>query len=279
MTAPLGRPAAYAAELIGTFALVLFIVFVLTVSGPPPNGIGIGGPNFAVVGLVHAFALMALVATLAGVCGAHFNPAVTVGMLSLRRIGLVDAAAYIVMQLAGAVLAVLVVKALMNGSATAAHFGAPAVTTGRFLEGSAVGGMVAEGIGAFFLMWAIMGMAVNPRGNRALASFVIGATLGFAVMCIAPLTGAAAEPGPRVRPGPVRRLRSRRRLAARVRRRSRRRRGARREPLHDPRHRPPAQHRRRRGRHFAGARTVRPARRRPPVTATPDSRNVPGGIQ
>jgi hypothetical protein len=43
--APLGRPAAYLAELIGTFGLVLFIVLVLTVSAPTP--VGIGGPNFA----------------------------------------------------------------------------------------------------------------------------------------------------------------------------------------------------------------------------------------
>jgi len=71
--APLGRRAAYTAELIGTFGLVL----ILTVSAPSP--IGIGGPNFAVVGLVHAFALMILIAALGGACGAHFNPAVTVG--------------------------------------------------------------------------------------------------------------------------------------------------------------------------------------------------------
>lgn len=190
--APLGRPAAYAAELIGTFGLVLFIVLVLTISAPPP--LGLGGPDFAVVGLVHAFVLMLLITALGGACGAHFNPAVTVGMLSLRRISLADACAYIVMQLAGAVLAVLLVKALMNSSGTAAHFGAPKVTTGRFLDGSAAKGMVAEGIGAFFLMWAIMSTAVNPRGDRPRAAFVIGATLGFAVMCIAPLTGAGLNP-------------------------------------------------------------------------------------
>src|SRR3954447_3834689 len=109
MNAPLGRRAAYAAEMIGTFGLVLFIVLILTISAPPPLGIGIGGPNFAVVGLVHAFALMLLIAALGGACAGHFNPAVTVGMLATRRIGLRDAGAYIVMQLIGGVLAVLVV--------------------------------------------------------------------------------------------------------------------------------------------------------------------------
>jgi MIP family channel proteins len=190
--APLGRPAAYLGELIGTFGLVLFIVLVLTVSAPAP--IGLGGPNFAVVGLVHAFALMLLIAALGTVCGAHFNPAVTIGMLSTRRISLADAAAYIVMQVAGGVLAVLLVKYLMNTTATAAHFGAPKVTTGKFLDGSTAKGLVAEAAGTFFLMWAIMGTVVNPRGNRSWGALVIGATLGLAVMCIAPLTGAGLNP-------------------------------------------------------------------------------------
>jgi MIP family channel proteins len=190
--APLGRPVAYAAELIGTFGLVLFIVLVLTLSAPRP--LGIGGPDFAVVGLVHAFALMLLIASLGAASGAHFNPAVTLGMLSTRRIGPRDACAYIVMQLAGAVLAVLLVKALMNSTGSAVNFGAPKVASGRFLDGSAAKGMVVEGIGTFFLMWAIMSTAVNPRGNRASAPLVIGATLGLAVMCIAPLTGAGLNP-------------------------------------------------------------------------------------
>jgi MIP family channel proteins len=190
--APLGRPAAYAAELIGTFGLVLFIVLVLTTSAARPPGLG--GPDFAVVGLVHAFALMLLIAALGGACGAHFNPAVTVGMLSTRRIGVADALAYIMMQLTGAVLAVLLVSTLMDASASAAHFGAPQVVSGRFLDGSPVKGMIAEGVGAFFLMWAIMGTVVNPRGDRAWGAFVIGATLGLAVMCIAPLTGAGLNP-------------------------------------------------------------------------------------
>jgi hypothetical protein len=69
--APLGRRAAYATELIGTFGLVLFIVLVLTISAAPP--LGPGGPDFAVVGLVHAFALMLLIAALGGASGAHFN--------------------------------------------------------------------------------------------------------------------------------------------------------------------------------------------------------------
>ena len=39
-------------------------------------------------------------------------------------------------------------------------------------------------------MWAVMGVAVNLRADRDWAPLVIGGTLGFAVMCFGPLTGA-----------------------------------------------------------------------------------------
>ncbi len=69
-----------------------------------------------------------------------------------------------------------------------------AVGVSKLLHGSAGLALVAEIIGTFVLMWAIMGMAVNPRGERALAGLVIGSTLGFAVMAIGPMTGAGFNP-------------------------------------------------------------------------------------
>ena len=43
-------------------------------------------------------------------------------------------------------------------------------------------------------MWAIMGVAVNPRGERAWAGWVIGIALGAGVMVFAPLDGAGFNP-------------------------------------------------------------------------------------
>ena len=50
-------PAAYAAEFVGTFALVLFIALILSVQGPVLNQ-----ADFAVIGLVHVFTLAMLIA-------------------------------------------------------------------------------------------------------------------------------------------------------------------------------------------------------------------------
>lgn len=181
---------AYAAELIGTFLLVLFIALVLTVN----SDAGLGYTDIAVVGLVHAFALMMIVATIGGASGAHVNPAVTIALAAVRKIGPVDAAIYVLVQIAGAVLAVLVVKLMIqDGSAEAASFGAPAVAQ-NFLDGEAAAGFLGEALGAFALMWAIMGVAVNRSAAKDWAPLVIGATLGLAVFALGPLTGGSFNP-------------------------------------------------------------------------------------
>lgn len=184
-----GTPA-YAAELVGTFMLVLFIALTVTVYA----GGGTTTPDLVAIGLVHAFVLMMLVATLGGASGAHFNPAVTIALCAIRKVAPVDAAIYILVQLAGGVLAVLVAKVLVqNGAGDAVNFGAVGVSD-DFLGGKAAAAFLAEFIGTFALMWAIMGAAVNPTADKAWAPFIIGATLGFAVMVFAPMTGAGFNP-------------------------------------------------------------------------------------
>jgi MIP family channel proteins len=181
-------PTAYAAEFLGTFLLVFFIASIVVVSSPN----GVGATDFAVIGLVHAFVLAMLVYTLGGTSGAHFNPAVTFGLLTLRRISPFDAAVYWVVQLVGGVVAALVVKLLLLEPGRATGYGATAVSP--LLQGSALLGLLAEVIGTFVLMWAIMGTAVNPRGERAWAGLVIGIALGLGVMTLAPLSGAGFNP-------------------------------------------------------------------------------------
>jgi MIP family channel proteins len=167
--------------------LVLFIALILTVQGAV-----LGTADFAVIGLVHVFTLGMLVSALGGTSGAHFNPAVTITLTALRKIKPSDAAIYIVMQLLGAVAAALVVKLLLNDEGSKVNYGAPAINT-KVLSSDG-GAFLAELIGTFVLMWAIMGAAVNARAERAWAPWVIGGTLGMAVMCIGPLTGAGFNP-------------------------------------------------------------------------------------
>jgi MIP family channel proteins len=186
-------PAAYLAEFVGTLLLVFFICAVVSLYGPEPSP---QNPNpfidFSVIGLVHVFVLFVLVQTLAVVSGAHVNPAVTVAMTTLRQIKVADAGIYILAQLAGAVAGALLVKGILLDEGEAENYGATAVTD--LLEGRIFGGMVVEALGTFFLMWAIIGVAVNPRATKEWAALAIGGALGMGVMVLAPLTGAGFNP-------------------------------------------------------------------------------------
>ena len=186
-------PAAYIAEFIGTLLLVFFITAVVSlyVAAPVPAN---PAPfiDFSVIGLVHAFLLFALIQTLALISGAHFNPAVTAAMTVLRQIKPPDAAIYVVAQLAGGVGGALLTKALLTDEGEFSNYGITAVS--ERLDGEILPGMVVEGIGTFFLMWVIVGVAVNPRATKEWAALAIGATLGMLVMVLAPLTGAGFNP-------------------------------------------------------------------------------------
>lgn len=182
-------PAAYIAEFIGTFVLVFSICLAVTLFVNPQGT----GSDWAVVGLVHFLVLFVLVMTIGSISGAHLNPAITISLLVLRKIRPNDAVVYILLQLAGAVAAALMVKFLLidqladqqNVGATQLNFS---------LLGSTFAGVVAEALGTFFLVWAVVAVAVNPRAARDWAGLAIGGTLGFAVLVIGPLTGAALNP-------------------------------------------------------------------------------------
>jgi MIP family channel proteins len=180
---------AYAAEGIGTFLLVFFICAVLSVGNAGVLQLDIAG-----LGLLHALTLGVLVYALAASSGAHFNPALTVAMLAIGQIRSRDAAAYILFQLAGGVLAALLVMLLFHDVGASVNYGATAVDAKVVPGGSPWLGLIAEAVGTFMLMWAVMAVAVNPRGEKHFAGLVIGGALGLAVMVFGPATGAGLNP-------------------------------------------------------------------------------------
>lgn len=186
-------PAAYIAEFVGTLLLVFFITAVVSLYGPEPSPTN---PNpfvdFGVIGLVHVLLLFVLIQTLAVISGAHFNPAVTVAMTALRQIKPPDALIYVIAQLAGGVAGALLTKAILLDEGEAENYGATTVSS--VVDGAAFPGMVVEALGTFFLVWAIIGVAVNPSATRDWAAFAIGGALGMGVMVFGPITGAGFNP-------------------------------------------------------------------------------------
>ena len=86
------------------------------------------GSDFAVVGLVHAFLLFGLIVMFGVVSGGHFNPAVTLAALAIKRIKPLDGAIYMLAQLSGGVLGALLTKGLLLDEGRATNYGAAEVS-------------------------------------------------------------------------------------------------------------------------------------------------------
>ncbi|HEY7280014.1 MAG TPA: aquaporin [Actinomycetota bacterium] len=173
------------AEFVGTFALV-FIGAGAVIMGPSENSTTVG------VALASGLVYAVMVSVLAHISGAHFNPAVTIGVWVTGNIKTGLAGAYIGTQLVAAAIAALLLRGLYPEPAwKAANLGAPGLGQGV----SSGQGVLLEAVLTFFLVFAVYGTAVDDRGPFAkTAGLTIGLVLTFGIFAGGPLTGAAMNP-------------------------------------------------------------------------------------
>jgi len=178
------------AELVGTFLLVLVGTAVATAAVLGQNTAGPAYDSFAIA-LSFGLVLTALVAALAQVCGAHFNPAVTIGLAVIGKFPWVYVPVYLAAQLGGAVLASLAVWAGYGGRARSeAGLGAPAPTP----ESTVLQVVLIEALIAFLLVFVIVAVATDERVPAGSAPIAIGFALAAGVLIAGPISGGAANP-------------------------------------------------------------------------------------
>lgn len=189
-----------AAELFGTFALVMIVLGVAMYSRLTQiDTLGIA--------LAAGLALAGLYAAFAHVSGAHLNPAVTVASAIAGRISALEALAYVVVQVAGGaaaagLLRVTIPKGLGAGlqlSGDAAIGGLAAngfekgswlatISSGQF-EFGIVAALVVELVGAAVLAGVVL--ATKPGVRSALS---VGAAYAAVLVLAAPVTGGGINP-------------------------------------------------------------------------------------
>jgi len=165
------------AEFIGTFALIF---------------VAAGAAAFARIEIDYAvangFVIAVMVSAFGFISGGHFNPAITLGFLTSRRITPSLAGLYWASQLLGATAAAFVLRALTSKFAVR-HGATPVPHT---TDGKA---FVFELILTFFLVWAVWATAVDPGGAfKMIAGLAIGLTITMDVLFGGPFTGAAMNP-------------------------------------------------------------------------------------
>jgi MIP family channel proteins len=170
---------AHAAEALGTFALVFFGCGAIAVNA---GGGGLGHTGIALAfGLVIAVSIYAL----GHICGAHFNPAVSVGFAVGRHFPWSRAATYSIAQVTGATIGALVLRATLGADVDLG------VTQP---SGSDAQSLVWEAILTFFLMLVITSVATDTRAVGEAAALAIGGTVALGALVGGPVSGASMNP-------------------------------------------------------------------------------------
>ncbi len=174
-------PRRAAAEALGAFALVFAGCGAIITDAHTHGALGAVG-----VSLVFGLVILAGIAALGHVSGAHFNPSVTLSFFLTRHLPARDALAYVAGQLAGATLAALLLWAIWPGQPADLGATVPSIAAGR--------AVIVEAVMTALLMLVILSVATDTRAVGAPAALAIGATIALDALFGGPLTGASMNP-------------------------------------------------------------------------------------
>jgi MIP family channel proteins len=180
----------FVAEFLGTFALT----FVGGAAIMQTRNVD-AGAGLLEVALAHGVILFLMVSALMKISG-NFNPAVSIALLVTRRISPVQAGTFIAGQLVGATVAALSLKALFPAALWEAARGTRQMVSLDVSTGQA---FALEAIATAFLMTAVMGTAVDPKGPK-IGGLAIGLAVTADILAIGPLTGASMNPARTIGP-------------------------------------------------------------------------------
>ena len=183
------------AEFIGTFTLVLFGCGAAVIAG---GDIGLTGISFA-----FGLALIGMAYGIGAVSGCHINPAVSLGMVAAGRMEMGEAIKYIVAQVAGAIVAALVLLIIANGTADYSvaenGLGQNGWGAGYLGEYGFVSAFVFELVATFLFMVVILG-ATGAGAPAAIAGLAIGLALVVIHLVGINVTGVSVNPARSVGP-------------------------------------------------------------------------------
>jgi glycerol uptake facilitator-like aquaporin len=161
----------YIAELFGTFTLVLVVMLSLAGKFPVPTP------------LLAATVLGTFVYTIGFISGSQINPAVTIGLWSVKKLTAREAVLYIIFQFAGTLLAMFVANVLVVATV-------PQMPPTTFVMG------LAELIGTLLLTFGVANV-IYGKINKELSGIVIGGSL-FIGITAAAVMGSAGVINPAV---------------------------------------------------------------------------------
>jgi aquaporin Z len=147
--------------------------------------------------LTFGLVLLALVYAIGPISGCHVNPAVTIGALLARRIGLGEALGYWLAQCLGGYVGAWILWSLLKQSSiyhmSTQGLGTDGYGTSSLVHLSAGGAFLAEVILTALFVFVILAVT-GPVGNAGTAGVVMGLTLTVVHLIGIPLTGTSVNP-------------------------------------------------------------------------------------
>ena len=180
------------AEFIGTFWLVFGGCGSAVLAAAFPQ-LGIG---FTGVSLAFGLTVLTMAYAVGHISGGHFNPAVTFGLFTAKRIPAVDLFPYILAQVIGAIVAAGVLYLIASGKAGFSLSGGFASNGyGEHSPGgySLVAALVIEILLTFVFLMIILG-ATSKRAPVGFAPIAIGLALTLIHLISIPVTNTSVNP-------------------------------------------------------------------------------------
>jgi aquaporin Z len=179
-----------AAELLGTFWLVLGGVGSAVIAGDRIGNVGIS--------LAFGLTVLTMAYAIGHISGAHLNPAVTVGLATAGRFPWREVLPYVAAQFIGAFVGawvVLLIAQAMPGGYSAWAGGLGANGYGAHSPGgfSASGAFLTEVVMTFVFLMVILG-ATSKRGMNTFAGLAVGLCLTLIHLVDIPVTNASVNP-------------------------------------------------------------------------------------
>ncbi len=188
----ISMPRRFAAELIGTFWLVLGGCGSAVLAAKFPEvGIGLVG-----VALAFGLTVLTMAYTVGHISGCHLNPAVTIGLWAGGRVRPGDVLPYIVAQVVGATLAAWFLAHIGSGNGTDVVAGGLAAngygdhSPGGYNLHSA---LLTEIVMTFFFLFVILG-STDSRVPAGFAPLAIGLALTLIHLISIPVTNTSVNP-------------------------------------------------------------------------------------
>ncbi|MDA4127957.1 MAG: aquaporin [Thaumarchaeota archaeon] len=180
------------AEIYGTFLLTFVATITITLANDPATFPAAASLGLGFIGLATGLALLAGIASVSHISGAHFNPVVTVALAYSGSFPRKNVVPYIIAQAIGAVIAGFVQLGMVGIEAGKVKDLGITVPNAA-LPLPIFSALLAEIVGTMVLVVTIMG-STDPDSKLPWGSSAIGLSLAALIWSVGAVSGASLNP-------------------------------------------------------------------------------------